>query len=279
MKNISQKGYVNDISPATFLQLIEIEENTCFLEVTGKNDQKGHFYFNRGILYDAIQDDMQGEAAVLEMLSWEKVQISFKSLPRKKVPKRINSSIQSLIMRTIKINHRKAEATQARQTHIGAEGDKDSAVNLAEAEEKPGDSEDYDQIFMRYGDFDGFIGIGLFDALGSPIWLHTAKKINLGQAGPLIVEAMHSAIKASEKTETDRDISQTIYMETENAYAYLALIDDESVSPSNEEEMGCHIILIASNIAPIGFVKKKFETAKKNILKELKETDFAPPRK
>ena len=273
LKNTSQKGYVNDISPATFLQLVEMEENTCFLEVTGKNDKKGHFYFNRGILYDAVQDDMQGEAAVLEMLSWDKVQISFKSFPRKKVPKRINSSIQSLIMRNVKFDHRKVGTTQAKQTHIGAEGNNDGTVNLDEAEGKIGDAEDYHQIFMRYGDFDGFMGIGLFDALGSPYWLHTAKKMDLGQAGPLIVEAMLAAIKASEKTETDRDMSQTIYMETENAYAFLALVDDEFVSPSNEDEMGCHIILIASNSAPIGFVKKKFEIAKKNILKELKETN------
>ena len=279
LKNMSQKGYVNDISPETFLQLIEMEENTCFLEVTGKNDKKGDLYFNRGILYDAVQGDTQGEAAVLEMLSWDKVKISFKSLPRKKVPKRINSSIQSLIMRNAKLNHRKAGTTQARPTQIGAKRNKDSTVNLAEAEGKPGDTEDYDQIFMRYGNFDGFLGIGLFDALGSPIWLHTAKKIDFGQTGPLIVEATLAAIKASEKTETNRDMSQTIYMETENAYAFLALVDDEFVSPFNEEEMGCHIILIASNSAPIGFVKKKFETAKKNILKDLKEADSGLLRK
>ena len=126
---------------------------------------------------------------------------------------------------------------------------------------------------MRYGDFDGFLGIGLFDALGNPIWLHNAKKINFAQAGPLIVEASLAALESSENTQT-RDTSQTIYMETENAYAFLGLVDGEFVSPSNDEEMGCHIILIASNSAPIGFVKKKFETAKKNILKELNEADF-----
>jgi CheY-like chemotaxis protein len=275
LKHILQEGHVNDISPATFLQLIEMEENTCFLEVTGKNDKKGHFYFNRGILHDALQSDMQGEAAVLEMLSWDKVQISFKSLPRKKIPKRINSSIQSLIMKNVKINHPKADATQARPTHIVAEGDKDSAVNHVEAEEKPGDAEDRDQKLTGYGDFDGFLGIGLFDAMGSPLWLHTEKKIDLGQAGPLIVAVMLSAIKASEKTETDRDRSQTIYLETENAHAFIALVDDQFVLPSNEEEMGCHIILIASNTAHIGLVKKKFEAVKKNIFKELKGADPA----
>ena len=279
LKNMSQKGYVNDISPATFLQLIEMEENTCFLEVTGKNDQKGHFYFYQGILYDAIQDDTQGEAAVLEMLSWDKVQISFKSLPGKKVPKRINSSIQSLIMRNAELNHRTAGATQARPFPIVGKGNKDGAVNHDEAETKPEAAEEDDQIFMRYGDFDGFLGIGLFDALGIPIWLRTEKNIDLRQTGPLIVDATVAAIKASEKTETDRKISQTIYMETEKAYAFIALLDDEFVSPSNGEEMGCHIVLIASNSAPIGFVKKKFESAKKNILKELKETDSALLRK
>lgn len=274
LKNISQKGYVNDISPATFLQLIEMEENTCFLEVTGKDNKKGHFYFNRGTLYDAAQGDTQGEAAVLEMLSWDKVKISFESLPRKKVPKRINSSIQSLIMRNVKFDHGKADVTQAQpKIHIDEESDKDGVVNLVETEGKPEDAEDYDQIFMRYGDFDGFLGIGLFDALGNPIWLHNAKKINFAQAGPLIVEASLAALESSENTQT-RDMSQTIYMETENAYAFLGLVDGEFVSPSNDEEMGCHIILIASNSAPIGFVKKKFETAKKNILKELNEADF-----
>jgi CheY-like chemotaxis protein len=263
LQRICQKGHVNDISPGAFLQLIEMEEKTCFLEVAGKDNKKGYLYFKRGVLYDALQDENRAEAAVIEILSWDKVQISFKGLPKKELPKRIKSKVISLIMKSTM--NKGAGATQARSNEIEVEGDKD----IASAEEKSVDFEDYDQKIKSYFNFDGFLGVGLYDTRGNPIWFHSQKKIYLKEAGALVAATL-SAIQSFEMAET-RDSSQSLYMETENAHAFLDWVENKSVSSPSENEMGYNIILIASNSLPIGFVKKKFDTVKENIFEELKD--------
>jgi CheY-like chemotaxis protein len=279
LQRICQKGHVNDISPGAFLQLIEMEEKTCFLEVAGKNDKKGYLYFKRGVLYDALQDDNRGEAAVIEILSWDKVQISFKGLPKKELPKRIKSKVIPLIMKST--TKKGAGATQARSNDIEVEGDEDIEIernkdieveedkDIASPEEKSVDFEDYDQKIKSYFNFDGFLGVGLYDTQGSPIWLHSQKKIYLKEAGALVAATL-SAIQSFEMKET-QDSSQSLYMETENAHAFLDWAENKSVSSPSENEMGYNIILIASNSLPIGFVKKKFDTVKENIFEELKD--------
>jgi DNA-binding NtrC family response regulator len=59
-------GSLKGISVATFLQLVEIEEKTCLLEVSSVNDEKGLFYFENGQLYDAVYKNFVGEEAALK---------------------------------------------------------------------------------------------------------------------------------------------------------------------------------------------------------------------
>ena len=96
-------GSLKGISLAGFLQLIEMEQKTCLLEVYSEEGDKGFFYFNKGSLYDAICDANRGVEAALEMIGWDRVEINFKNLPKKKVKQRIESEIISLLMEGMRL--------------------------------------------------------------------------------------------------------------------------------------------------------------------------------
>ena len=104
LKPDAKGGSVKGISLTGFLQLIEMEQYTCLLEVRSEEkEEKGFFYFNKGSLFDAVFDSKKGEDAALEMIGWDKVEINFKNLPKKKVKKRINSKIMSLLMEGLRL--------------------------------------------------------------------------------------------------------------------------------------------------------------------------------
>jgi len=92
---------ISGISVTSFLQLIEMEKKTCLLEVDSNNNGGGILYFNNGILYDALYGSLKGEAAVLEILGWDRVRFRFKRLPKKKIKQQIDADLTSLILESM----------------------------------------------------------------------------------------------------------------------------------------------------------------------------------
>ncbi len=102
--DLSYEGdYLTGISVSSFLQIINMEKKTCFFEISSMDKRKGLFYFKEGIPYDALCDDLEGEVAAIEMISWDYVEFRFKSLPKEDVKQRINENLTSLIMEGAKI--------------------------------------------------------------------------------------------------------------------------------------------------------------------------------
>jgi hypothetical protein len=96
-------GSVKGISIASFLQLIEIEEKTCLLEIKGEQaSMNGIFYFHKGMLYDAVCGNLRGEEAAIEVIAWENAEIRFKEIPKKKISRRIETELMSLIMEAMR---------------------------------------------------------------------------------------------------------------------------------------------------------------------------------
>ena len=104
LKRDKKGGSLKGISIASFLQLIRMEEKTCLLDIQGEDRSvNGIFYFNKGELYDAICGKLKGEEAALEVIGWENAEIKFKELPKKKISKRINAELISLIMEAMRL--------------------------------------------------------------------------------------------------------------------------------------------------------------------------------
>ncbi len=98
LRSSGQAGSVSGISLSNFLQLIQMEEKTCLLEVQSEENGKGFFYFNEGVLYDAVHHQLKGEQAALEMMTWDNVKLFFRSLPLKRIRKSIEKNLISLLM-------------------------------------------------------------------------------------------------------------------------------------------------------------------------------------
>jgi CheY-like chemotaxis protein/predicted regulator of Ras-like GTPase activity (Roadblock/LC7/MglB family) len=129
LKLTSQAGTMTGFSVGSFLQLIEMEEKTCLLEVSARG-KKGLFYFDHGILYDAVSGRLIGEEAAIEMIMWNQVSLSFKSLPDKKIMRRINSELMPIMMEA---SRRKDEKTQ--ENELGAfDGTFEEDLNYLEGE-------------------------------------------------------------------------------------------------------------------------------------------------
>lgn len=104
LKTKPPAGTVCGISLPSFLQLIEMDEKTCALDVTLGNNQKGTFLFKEGVLYDAFYEDMTGEGAAVEILRiGEKATITLKTLPVKNLSRQINTGMMQLLLNVSKL--------------------------------------------------------------------------------------------------------------------------------------------------------------------------------
>jgi CheY-like chemotaxis protein len=72
------KGRVENISLASFLQLLEMERKTCTLSVRSpdpEGDHEGKLYFRAGRLVGAASGGTSGREAALEIVTWEHTNI------------------------------------------------------------------------------------------------------------------------------------------------------------------------------------------------------------
>jgi len=109
-----QGGTLSCISVSNFIQLINMEEKTCVVEVHGEENQRGFLYFNQGDLYDASLGELKGEPACYEMIAWDNVQLYLKEPPREKTPKRITKGIMSLVLEGVRLKD-EAAASELRK--------------------------------------------------------------------------------------------------------------------------------------------------------------------
>lgn len=92
-------GMLKGISVANFLQMISLEQKTCFLEITAPDGNKGFFYIENGEVFDATFQGLTGEDAAYALIGTDGASIRFTDVSSsKKVKKRIQSSLMALIM-------------------------------------------------------------------------------------------------------------------------------------------------------------------------------------
>ena len=94
-------GSISGISTSGFLQLIEMEQKTCLLEVQSAGQTKGLLYIVKGDLYDARCGDLSGEDAAYKVIGWDKVQLSLKELPSNKIKKLIEKNTMAVVMESL----------------------------------------------------------------------------------------------------------------------------------------------------------------------------------
>lgn len=101
-------GYINGLQLWSFLQVLELEDKTCTLEVDA-NGKKGWIYLQKGVVLNAETDELSGEEAAMLILGWENAQIKLIDACKKN-KKEISSSLTRLILDA---SRRKDESRQA----------------------------------------------------------------------------------------------------------------------------------------------------------------------
>jgi CheY-like chemotaxis protein len=94
-------SYIRGITLATFLQLVHLEKKSCSLKIRSK-DQSGYLFIHQGELCDAQTDRLQGEAAALDIVTWEDTEIEMDGICRRG-SKKIASSLEFLLMEAFRL--------------------------------------------------------------------------------------------------------------------------------------------------------------------------------
>lgn len=99
LKDEARDGIMHNITPAVFLQLMEMDAKTCTIRILDKMSQKGGIlYFLDGTLLDVRIGRQTGIEAAYTLFTWDEVTIFIKNscAPR---TNNINSGLQPIIMK------------------------------------------------------------------------------------------------------------------------------------------------------------------------------------
>jgi CheY-like chemotaxis protein len=112
---IEYGGQVRGISLASFLQMLELEEIICRLEVSAENNH-GYLYFDQGALVAARTGLSFGKEAVLEILTWDRPLIDIDY--SQEIPEReIVQPLMSLLIESRKLADEKAGGYSNKREH------------------------------------------------------------------------------------------------------------------------------------------------------------------
>jgi CheY-like chemotaxis protein len=141
LKGNSSGGFVKGISISSFLQLIEMEQKSCLVEIQEEHKkQRGFFCFDKGDLIDATCGELTGKAAALELIALDKADISFHDLPKGKVTRRMDEGLMGLIMEAMRLKDEAMEEEEAdllepdQEQGLAAE-EKQVSISQAQSEE------------------------------------------------------------------------------------------------------------------------------------------------
>ncbi len=138
-------GNLKGVSVGSFLQLLEMDEKTCLLEVGTSPKNKGLLYIHQGKLYDAEYGDLQEYDAACRLIAMDNVSFKIKALPKLEIRRRIKGELMSIIMDAMKlkdeVKHYELERPpqsddEAKEQHKAFEADWRQSVKEEEEEEK-----------------------------------------------------------------------------------------------------------------------------------------------
>lgn len=281
----TKEGSLTGISLANFLQLLEMEQKTCLLEVTSKEGQ-GFIYFNQGELYAAISGKDKGEEAVYKMLLLEDVHITFKKQPLKKIKKLIAKPLFSLLMEGLKrkdelvntsgedanvvflppvhvaqISDSSDEPQERTKTPEAPSQDNENpAGTFSSAMNNPliGDEKmaQIEEILGRLKDVEGFMAVGIFTSNGEMAAQVNTSGIKLAEVGSLANDVLLKAQKATGLMDVGR--GQVVHVEAPKAHIIARCLNENvDFSATEAGKAHVHLVLILAKDANLAMAKMK----------------------
>lgn len=116
LNKTSEGGSLHNVSLDTFLQLIEMEQQTCTLRIINKKQRKGGvIFFRDGDIMNARIGDQHGKGAAYEILSWSRVSLSIEH-DCVFTEKKIKGDLQAILLDAMRSKDEKAEEMAASAT-------------------------------------------------------------------------------------------------------------------------------------------------------------------
>jgi CheY-like chemotaxis protein/predicted regulator of Ras-like GTPase activity (Roadblock/LC7/MglB family) len=241
-------GVLTGISLQSFLQLIEMEQNTCLMEVSSpKSKQQGFLYFNKGVLYDAVYDNRIAEDAVYAMIAVDDVKISFRPLPAKKMKRRIKASLMTLIMEGVRRKDENEDGVILLEDPVEENtdqtdppvvtGDNDTSTkgdnNMAEMKE----------ILEKFKSVDGFQAVGVFSPNGELVSECNVAGINLAEVGALANDVLLKAQKSTDIMHVGR--GQMVHVEAPKGHVICRCLNESTdFSATTSGRAHLHMVLL-----------------------------------
>lgn len=262
-------GTLTGISLPSFLQLIEMEQNTCLMEIMTPDGQ-GLLYFNKGNLCDAVFGDVKAEKAAVTMLAMDDVKISFRSLPSKKLKKRIKKNLMSLIMEGARLKDEQDEAAGAGdlppQEVNGADAAEATALSTPDQHKKimsmKGDLKmaDINEVLEKFKVIDGFQAVGAFSPNGEMVAECNENGSNLAEMGALANDVLLKAQKTTEVMNVGR--GQLVHVEAPKSHVICRCLNEATDFAANAAGRAhVHMVLILEKEGNVAMGKMKITSA------------------
>ena len=273
LENNLTGGTLSGISLPSFLQLIEMEQNTCLMEVKAPDSIQGLLYFNKGVLYDAVLGKQTAEEAVYQMLCLDDVKISFRALPSKKLKRRIEISLMQLIMEGTRRKDERAEAQAQNQ-----ENREEEIVPAAEEQMEAAGGElsmswkgekkmaEIKEVLEKFKVVDGFQAVGAFSPNGEMVAECNVAGIKLGELGALANDVLLKAQKTTEIMNVGR--GQMVHVEAPKAHVICRCLNEATdFSSTASGRAHVHMVLILGTEGNVAMGKMKMNA----VIQELAE--------
>ncbi len=264
------KGFVEGITLPTFAQLVELEKKTCSLRITAQ-DRLGTLFFIDGLLVDARSGSLLGDAAALEIFSWEDVGIEM-SPGKTKLKRVIQFPLKQILLesmrqqdeqRRLQKRMEQREEDLSQETSLPVDVAVTTASQPTEEQQQTNQTEEtimgIQDKLKEFEGIDGFAGVGVFTPTGESLAIMTGDmKGNMKELGVLANNMLLSAQKAS--VEMGVGHGKLVHVETETAHI-LARCLNEGTDPIKTDPGKAHIhmVIALNNDHGIGMAKLKIE--------------------
>ncbi len=277
-------GTLTGISLPNFLQLITMEQKTCLLEVRNEREIMGLIYFYQGELFAAASGDIKGEEAVYRMLALEDVRLRFKSLPKKKIRKLIQTPLMSVLMEgmrrkdaqaagsAVDAGHETLPAAQAQEESrlLEDNNNEDQTAEISLMEEADGldlqettedrkgamDMKAIQDALEKLKEVDGFMAVGVFSPNGEMAAQVNSTGVKIEELGALANEVLLKAQKATEMMQVGR--GQIVHVEAPKAHVIARCLNEATdFSTTAAGRAHVHMVLILAKECNLAMAKMK----------------------
>jgi CheY-like chemotaxis protein/predicted regulator of Ras-like GTPase activity (Roadblock/LC7/MglB family) len=249
-----QSCSLSGLALSSFLQLIALEQKTMHLKVFHPSGKNGSLFFREGELIDAEHDDLIGDEAVLEILSWQNVRVSIRECVDTSPSPRVQSALLSLLFtaaqREDNPENEEKPLERARQELAKINTQKNKHIRFT-LMRKGGKMIGIKELLKKIADeMDGVIAIQVTGMDGIPLALHNPGGADVEAFSAKFAMVMKLVEKSVESLKSMGELEENV-VQTKNAWILTRCINPQyyiGIAASRDGTLG-NIRLVAQRAA------------------------------